>query len=664
MAPVTLLARLKSLYSKQEDEPVISAQAAAGISICLTLIYVLPFYISPATRPSTTLSRDAPSVIRARIRAVTLSCIICSLAVLWLIVGKDDSSVLEALELMGWWPISFADIVRSFLLTAILFLGPLFERGVAEGEWSEWLRGTRISETLGSWIGWRNYVAGPITEEVMFRSAIVPLHLLAKVSPGRIVFVAPLYFGVAHVHHFYEFRITHPDTSILASMLRSLFQFGYTTVFGWFATFIYLRTGSLVAVIFIHAFCNWCGLPRLWGRVEVTVPIGTALSRGKEDSERSTEYTYGEPGIGWTVAYYGFLVAGAVGFYYALWPMSESLHALANFTGATYSRRIPLDIPPPFPVTSTCPEPRCPCPPMPSMPDGLPLEHDHPLNGTMAAYAQQILICTGQKDWTSRIEDDGKGQPWGDLVRGLKSLMGRGGPYADPFNNVMVTNSSLPPSSSSEQTASGAASAFLFPSFKYFPSIPVNEPLKTGADLSTFIRAFLLPTQLSPMTETLPEPRHSDLLRKPELAAEFSDAVELHHSPVILICGHGGRDMRCGVMAPILEQQFRAILQTKGIFTPATSDGSNFDSPDRAHIGLISHIGGHKYAGNVIVYIPKDMKYKNSLDSHPLGGKGIWYGRVEPQHVEGIVEETVLGGNVVKDHFRGGIDHDGNILRL
>ncbi|KAL4871995.1 hypothetical protein BDV12DRAFT_162829 [Aspergillus spectabilis] len=334
MAPVNLLVRLKSLYSKQDDEPVISAQAAAGISICLTLIYVLPFYVSPATRPSSTLSRDAPSVIRARIRAVTLSCVLCSLAVLWLIVGKDDSSVLGALRLMGWWPLGFTDIFHSLLLTAILFIGPLFERGVAEGEWTEWFRGTRISETLGSWIGWRNYVAGPITEEVMFRSAIVPLHLLAKVNPGRIVFIAPLYFGVAHVHHFYEFRLTHPDTSIIASMLRSVFQFAYTTIFGWYATFVYLRTGSLLAVILIHAFCNWCGLPRLWGRVEAATPVRHTINRGKEILDRSLKYTYDQPGIGWSVAYYALLVVGAVGFYYALWPLTDSLHALAEFTSS------------------------------------------------------------------------------------------------------------------------------------------------------------------------------------------------------------------------------------------------------------------------------------------------------------------------------------------
>lgn len=67
------------------------------------------------------------------------------------------------------------------------------------------------------------------------------------------------------------------------------------------------------------------------------------------------------------------------------------------------------------------------------MPDGLPIDYEQPLNGTMAAYAQQLLICTGQRDWTSRIEDDGKGEGevWGDLARGLKKSMGRGGRYAD-----------------------------------------------------------------------------------------------------------------------------------------------------------------------------------------------------------------------------------------
>lgn len=152
-------------------------------------------------------------------------------------------------------------------------------------------------------------------------------------SPGRIVFLSPLHFGIAHVHHFYEFRLTHPDTSVAIAIFRSFFQFAYTTVFGWFAAFVYLRTGSLPAVVLIHSFCNWCGLPRLWGRVEAGVPIGPPLVvRGKDDTDASrVQVADGRLGVSWTVAYYVLLVAGAVGFYYLLWPLTESSLALASF---------------------------------------------------------------------------------------------------------------------------------------------------------------------------------------------------------------------------------------------------------------------------------------------------------------------------------------------
>ncbi|KAB8267679.1 sucrase/ferredoxin-like family protein Fmi1 [Aspergillus minisclerotigenes] len=340
----------------------------------------------------------------------------------------------------------------------------------------------------------------------------------------------------------------------------------------------------------------------------------------------------------------------------------------ARFLSATACRasslRVPLDIPPPFPVTKSCPEPSCSCPTTPPMPNGLPIDYNQPLNGTMAAYAQQILICTGQRDWTSRIEDDGKHHTWGHLVRGLKRLLGRGGRYADPFNNILVSNSSFSPSAASTSTPS-TASAFLFPSFKYFPSIPTEilDSTDAGTDLSTFVQAYLLPKKLSAMSESLPEVKKAELTRKPELECEFADVVDLDHSPVILICGHGGRDMRCGIMAPVLENEFRRVLGDKG-FTLAGSGDHTIDSPGHAHVGLISHVGGHKYAGNVIVYIPPGMRKKSSSSPHSLAGKGIWYGRIEPRHVQGIVEETILGGKVVADHFRGGIDRSGDILRL
>jgi len=163
---------------------------------------------------------------------------------------------------------------------------------------------------------------------------MVPLHLLAIMPPSRIVFVTPLYFGIAHIHHFYEFVLTHPHTPLVPALLRSLIQFGYTTIFGWYATFVFLRTGSVYAVILAHSFCNWAGLPRVWGRIEggaIIGPVGREKrERGKEDKD-NVQVAGGRLGIHWTVAYYVLLVAGMVGFYRGLWPLTESRRALAIF---------------------------------------------------------------------------------------------------------------------------------------------------------------------------------------------------------------------------------------------------------------------------------------------------------------------------------------------
>lgn len=62
------------------------------------------------------------------------------------------------------------------------------------------------------------------------------------------------------------------------------------------------------------------------------------------------------------------------------------------------------------------------------MPDGLDIDRKSALNGVMAGYAEQVLICTGHDDWSSKIEDDNAGD---NLAADLKELIGRGGQYSD-----------------------------------------------------------------------------------------------------------------------------------------------------------------------------------------------------------------------------------------
>lgn len=319
------------------------------------------------------------------------------------------------------------------------------------------------------------------------------------------------------------------------------------------------------------------------------------------------------------------------------------------------------------------------------MPEGLEIDRSKPLNGTMASYAEQVLICTGKLDWTSRIEDENDGD---NLAADLKELLGRGGIYSDvgedfflccnmisnilrqPFHNVAITNSSFAASIPRRKEVQ-TTSAYLFPSFKYIPFLP-----RVSFDsVQALVKGYLLPTNLNHAHDNL-SPIHRDRLLRNTAYQSLLFGVQDVEDIMILICGHGGRDGRCGVMGPVLEDEFKRVMPREGIEllqgpVPVNerSDGSwsAIDGPaaggPTARTGLISHIGGHKFAGNVIIYIPKNAK-TISAEAHPLAGCGIWYGRVEPKHVEGIVTQTVLNGAVFEDLFRGGISQNGDILRL
>lgn len=275
---------------------------------------------------------------------MTVTVTISTLATFYLLHSRGQLSLESALHHVGLWPIAPLAILQPLLLVCILYLGPLYQNIFVQQSlsplssvWSE------LVTSLSSSIGYRNYVAGPITEELLFRSTIIPVHLLSPLarSPKKLVFLTPLYFGIAHVHHFYEFRLSHPDTALTPALLRTVLQFGYTTVFGWFASFVYLRTGNLYAVFIVHTFCNYMGLPRLWGKVRSRPSIrpyrATQLGpilRGKDDTEREPLSGGKDSGRGalssgvdadtlHTIIYYILLLAGACAFGKCLFPLTE-----------------------------------------------------------------------------------------------------------------------------------------------------------------------------------------------------------------------------------------------------------------------------------------------------------------------------------------------------
>lgn len=178
------------------------------------------------------------------------------------------------------------------------------------------------------------------------------------------------------------------------------------------------------------------------------------------------------------------------------------------------------------------------------------------------------------------------------------------------------------------------------------PSIPHTRPAFTA--LAT---AYLAATSPHPLHTTLPT--HTKPLLRDPAAAALLPAAQRITTPTILVCGHGGRDARCGTLGPLLQDAFRAELARQGI---------------AADVALISHIGGHKYAGNVIVYVPPGYVSAAEAGSpeqrkeSALSGCGIWYGRVGVEQVEGVVLETLVRGRVVGELLRGGVMQGGGNL--
>lgn len=93
------------------------------------------------------------------------------------------------------------------------------------------------------------------------------------------------------------------------------------------------------------------------------------------------------------------------------------------------------------------------------------------------------------------------------------------------------------------------------------------------------------------------------------------------HGPQLFVCGHLSRDARCGLTAPSLLYAAKEVLQQLG------------SSNNGGQVQYVSHVGGHKFAGNLIMYLPHVMS----------GSKygAAWYGRVSLDNIERIIRETI-----------------------
>lgn len=267
---------------------------ASLYSFLLTFGYVGILYLRAATRSSKEVDCSSdPNIVRERLKSVTVYTIFAVfLFVPWILIIENVYHtyyhasatlrifwgwIVQSSEFIGWVEVIFFliyDCLKALLLTSILFAGPLMEVLYFDpqlqaykltGSYIPWHKLPSVlyrdaEAILFSLAGLRRLIVGPITEEFVFRSGILAIHLASKVSIKYMVFVTPLYFGVAHLHHGYE-MILEGRYQKQVIFFVVMFQFFFTTVFGWYASYLFLRMGSVWPPVFIHIFCNSLGPP-------------------------------------------------------------------------------------------------------------------------------------------------------------------------------------------------------------------------------------------------------------------------------------------------------------------------------------------------------------------------------------------------------------------
>ncbi|KAF5315246.1 hypothetical protein D9619_007505 [Psilocybe cf. subviscida] len=286
--------------------PLLSTSSAHLVSLGLGSVYVGSIFVARKARLALATNdgtvkgtRDDPEIIKSRLVSVsmaTLGCCAGVFGILWKQVGGTvrmsrrgrqdghtgihllcfhptrrrrnlDISLEAALVRLGFMPpaLSITSILPH-LVTPVLFLGPLFASGFLARQlplmkhfsWKGF-----FSARLGNIYGLRNYIVAPITEEIVFRSCVIAVYHLSGASSRRMIFLAPLTFGLAHVHHAYEVWHRYGSNVHAAKIAvsSSVFQLAYTTLFGSIASYLFLRTGSILPPITAHIFCNMMGFP-------------------------------------------------------------------------------------------------------------------------------------------------------------------------------------------------------------------------------------------------------------------------------------------------------------------------------------------------------------------------------------------------------------------
>ncbi|KAJ5595323.1 uncharacterized protein N7459_001531 [Penicillium hispanicum] len=284
------------------------------------------------------------------------------------------------------------------------------------------------------------------------------------------------------------------------------------------------------------------------------------------------------------------------------------------------------------------------------------------LYGQVKGWATHLLVATGKSDWVRDVADE-----QGSLMEAIE----KGG--VEPSNGrlkLSASNMPVPDEYHMHEQGKQPTNVLLLPSFTVVENV---APQQAPELIEHFVnRSLTTTTPLGAAPEINPSALENEIdeqsqnqEQQPPHPASTSvpPTLKSHscpHAAVILLCSQRTRDARCGQSAPLLRREFERHLRPLGLYRDMDDQ-----RPGGVGIYFISHVGGHKYSANVIVYRRRDFEwYKRETAKASEGqegaAQGIWLARVRPEECESIIKYTVLQGKVVKpaQQLRGGFDRE------
>lgn len=292
--------------------------ATKVLQLYISISYVLAIYVSTSHHVSHK-QRNEPQIIRQRMKNIMIICGVNALLVPLMVSLYSDKPFSECLLQMGvvggyhfngvWDMKQFiVDCTKVIALVAILYVGPLADLCLHYIYTSDSLWYDFCDNFNDIW-GVRNYMFAPITEELVYTSMLLSCHIAmeprSQLTWRQLLLEPSLYFGIAHVHHAWE-MYQDGDYKLLQILLITAFQATYTTMFGTFSNYIFLRHGgNLYSCILAHAMCNLLGVPSVQ-------PSSSALFTSLWAKKL------------WSRGYFLLLVLGLATFCFLLGPMTTS----------------------------------------------------------------------------------------------------------------------------------------------------------------------------------------------------------------------------------------------------------------------------------------------------------------------------------------------------